>query len=242
VPAARGYADPRIGYNVVMRGVRLVLASLVLLAVSCSSSEPDDGVVATGLFPLVAHSGFNPHATFRALFSTSASSPRWSVSDPTIATVVPSGPPQKATSSMRSLSYALVTMTGVGETTVTAESGGTRLTARLLVVPYTDEDLAAGKARYETDSPDPARKPCASCHATAGGVDHSPLKMAGFDDPTILGVIQDATYPPAASGQRTTSDYSPRGPLAFVGHKWGLTDPEKRGILAHLRALPLGGL
>lgn len=226
-----------------MRGVGRVLASLlVLLGVSCSPSEPEDGVVAAGLFPLVAHSGFNPHATFRALFSTSAVNPRWSVSDPSIATVAPSGPPSNATSSMKSLSYALVTMTRAGETDVIAESNGTRLTARLLVVPYADEDLAAGKARYETDSPDPARKPCASCHATAGGVDHSPLKMAGFDDPTILAVIQDATYPAAANGQRTTSDYSPRGPLAFAGHKWNLTEPEKRGILAHLRALPLGGL
>ena len=225
-----------------MRRVWLVLAALALGGVSCSSNEPDDASVATGLFPLVAHSGFNEHTTFRALFSTSAASPRWTVADPKVATVAPSGPPSNATASMKSLSYALVTMTSAGETTVSAQSGGTTLTARLVIVPYTDDDLVAGKARYETDSMDPARKPCASCHAMAGGVDHSPLKMAGFDDPTILGVIQDATYPAAATGQRATSAYSPRGPLAFTGHKWNLTDPEKRGILAHLRLLPLGGL
>jgi len=228
-----------------MRSVALVLvlASAVFGGVSCSSEPPDDSAsFATGLFPLVAHSGFNEHATFRALFSTSAVNPHWSVADPKVATVAPSGPPSNATGAMKSLSYALVTMTSIGETTVTAEAGGTTVTARLVVVPYTDADLAVGKARYETASMDPARQPCASCHAVAGGVDHSPLKMAGFDDPTILGVIQDATYPASTTGQRTTSDYSPRGPLAFTGHKWNLTDPEKTGILAHLRSLPLGGL
>lgn len=225
-----------------MRRAGLMLATLVVGGVSCSSTEPDDATLATGLFPLVAHSGFNEHATFRALLTTSATNPRWTVADPKIATVAPSGPPSNATASMKSLSYALVTMTSAGETTVSAESGGTTLIARLVVLPYTDEDVAAGKVRYETDSMDPARKPCASCHAVAGGVDHSPLKMAGFDDPTILGVIQDATYPAAATGQRTTSAYSPRGPLAFTGHKWNLTELEKRGILAHLRSLPLGGL
>jgi hypothetical protein len=111
-----------------------------------------------------------------------------------------------------------------------------------MVKAYTDEQLAAGKARYETASSDPSRPPCASCHAKPGGVDHSPLKMAGFDDATILGVIQNATYPPSPTGQSTTSAFAPAGPLSFKGHTWNLTDPEKDGILAHLRSLPLGGL
>ena len=64
--------------------------------------------------------------------------------------------------------------------------------------------------------------------------------MAGFDDPTILGVIQNATYPASATGGSTTSPYGPKGPLSFTGHKWNLTDPERDGILAHLRSLPLG--
>jgi hypothetical protein len=232
-----------------MRSAALVVvlagAAAVLGGVSCSSDAPSDSAssYATGLFPLVAHSGFNEHATFRALFSTSAVNPRWSVADPKMATVAPSGPPANATAAMKSLSYALVTMTSAGETTVTAAAAdGTTVTARLVIVPYSDGDLAVGKARYETPSMDPARQPCASCHAAAAGVDHSPLKMAGFDDPTILGVIQNATYPASTAGQRTTSDYSPRGPLMFTGHKWNLSDPEKTGILAHLRSLPLGGL
>ncbi len=229
-----------------MRRIGLVLAGVVFAGqaggAGCSTNDPESSPVTPGLFPLVGHSGFNEHATFRALFSTSATSPRWTVGDPKVASVAPSGPPAGATPSMKALSYALVTMTSAGETTVIAQSGATTLTARLIVTPYTDTDLAVGKARYETASIDPARPPCASCHAKAGGVDHSPLKMAGFDDPTILGVIQDATYPASTTGQRTTSDYAPRGPLMFTGHKWNLTDPEKTGILAHLRSLPLGGL
>jgi hypothetical protein len=225
-----------------VRLVVLVLAALVFGSAGCGSNTPETSAYATSLFPVVAHSGFNEHATFRVLFSTSANNPRWTVGDTKIATVAPSGPPAGATTAMKALSYALGTMTSAGETTVIADADGTRLTARLVVTPYTDEDLAVGKARYETASTDPARPPCASCHAKAGGVDHSPLKMAGFDDATILGVIQDATYPASATGQRTTSDYAPQGPLTFAGHKWNLTEPEKRGIIAHLRSLPLGGL
>ena len=89
----------------------------------------------------------------------------------------------------------------------------------------------------------PNRQPCAACHAKADGVDHSPLKMAGFDDPTILTVIQEATYPASATGGSTTSAFAPKGPLTkYPNHRWNLTDPEKDAILAHLRSLPLGGV
>jgi cytochrome c553 len=121
-------------------------------------------------------------------------------------------------------------------------SGTTTLTSKLVVKGYSDADVAAGKARYETGGPEPDRVACASCHAKPDGVDHSPLKMAGFDDAVILGVIQEATYPPSTTGRAVASDYAPKGPLELPTHKWNLTDQEKAGILAHLRSLPLGGL
>ena len=224
--------------------LRLVIAlALVLLAgAGCGSGEIEAPSYAPGLFPKVAYSGFNANARFRVLFATSAPSPRWTVSDGAVATIVPSPPPANVSAGAKDLSFALLTTTRAGETTVTATSGGTSVTARVVVKGYTDEQLTVGRARYETASTDPTRPACASCHATAGGVDHSALKMAGFEDATILGVIQDATYPPSPSGQSTTSDYAPKGPLKFTGHKWSLTDPERDGILSHLRSLPLGGL
>lgn len=211
----------------------------------CSADDVENPTLQVGLFPHVAHTGWNATAPgkFRVTFATGAPDPQWSIADPSIATIGPSpAHPTITGTNVKDLKFALVTATKAGETTISMTSRGKTLTAQLVVKPYTDEQLRLGKARYEDASSDPARPPCASCHAKAGGVDHSPLKMAGFDDPTILGVIQDATYPASPSGQSTTSAFAPAGPLKFNGHKWNLTDPEKEGILAHLRSLPLGGI
>ena len=223
---------------------RTALVAAIIAGCSIGGDDPETSTYAAGLFPQVAHSGFNGNAAgkFRVLFATSAPNPQWAVEDGSIATIAPSATPKSAVKASRDLSYALATVTKAGETKVTVTSGTTKLTSRLVVKAYSDEDVAAGKARYETGGPEPNRVPCASCHAKPDGVDHSPLKMAGFDDAVILGVIQEATYPPSTSGRAIASDYAPKGPLEFKEHKWNLTDQEKVGILAHLRSLPLGGL
>jgi hypothetical protein len=224
-----------------MRTVGVIVAALVA---SCSlgGNDVDGDPTSHGLFPSVAHSGHNPQGSFRVLFATSAPSPQWSVGDGSIATIAPAAAPKGTEKGVRDLSYALATMTKAGETTVTVRSGATTLTSKLVVKAYSDADVAAGKARYETGGPEPNRVACASCHAKPEGVDHSPLKMAGFDDAVILGVIQEATYPPSTSGRAVASDYAPKGPLDFKEHRWNLTDQEKVGVVAHLRSLPLGGL
>ncbi|MBX3216080.1 MAG: hypothetical protein KF850_28830 [Labilithrix sp.] len=224
------------------RPVACALASLGCAAAIGCTGDVETPTYDFGLFPEVAHSGFNPKASFKVMFGTGATDPSWSIADPSIATIAPSPPPKVSGATVSSMSFALVTATKAGETTITMTSGGRTLTARLVIKAYSDEDLAAGKARYEDASTDPARAPCASCHAKEGGVDHSPLKMAGFDDPTIVEVIQKATYPASSTGRSATSAFAPRGPLEFTGHTWNLSEPEKSGILAHLRSLPLGGL
>lgn len=218
--------------------------AVVVFVAGCSigGDDVDGDVKSYGLFPSVAHSGHNAQGSFRVLFATSAPNPQWSVADSSIATIAPASAPKGAEKGVRDLSYALATMTKPGETTVNVRSGETTLTSKLVVKAYSDADVAAGKARYETGPADGDRRPCASCHAKPDGVDHSPLKMAGFDDDVILGVIQNATYPPSTTGRAVASDYAPKGPLEFKEHKWNLTDQEKAGVLAHLRSLPLGGL
>lgn len=222
----------------------LVLAVAALgLAVACAPDVDSTPVYDYGLFPGVAHSGFNTTATFKVMFATSAPNPTWTVDDPSIATIAPSDAPILKGVNTKGLSFALATMTKAGTTTVTMTAGSTVLTSDLEVKAYTNDELAVGKTRYEQGTPgDGTRPACASCHQQEGGVDHSPLKMAGFDDPTVLGVIQNATYPDVAVGGSTTSAFSPRGPLKFTGHKWNLSDPEKEGILSYLRSLPLGTL
>lgn len=230
-----------------MLKVSSVALAIITSSAACSTLTDDveTPTYDVGLFPKIAHSGFNPKATFKVMFATSAPDPTWSISDPSIATFAPSAPPKIEGTNVNDLRFILVTTTKAGEATITMRSGTTVLTAQLQVKAYTDEQLAAGKARYEAPSADPARAPCASCHQKPGGVDHSPLKMAGFDDETILGVIQKATYPASTTGQSssTTSAFAPKGPLTkFPEHKWNIADNERDGILAHLRSLPLGGV
>jgi hypothetical protein len=219
-----------------------LLVVTVVAACSLGGDDVDGDVTAHGLFPAVAHSGHNAQGSFRVLFATSVPNPQWSVADSSIATIAPAAAPRGTEKGVRDLSYALATMVKAGDTTVTVRSGETTLTSKLVVKAYSDADVAAGKARYEAGGPEPDRVACASCHAKPDGVDHSPLKMAGFDDAIILGVIEQATYPPSTTGRAVASDYAPKGPLGFTGHKWNLTGDEKAGVLAHLRSLPLGGL
>lgn len=219
-----------------------VVLALAVAGCSLGSDDVDGDTPAHGLFPSVAYSGHNAQGSFRVLFATSAPDPQWSVGDGSIATIAPANAPRGTEKGVRDLEYALATMTKAGETTVTVRSGTTTLTSKLVVKAYSDADVAAGKARYETGGPEPDRVACASCHAKPDGVDHSPLKMAGFDDGVILGVIQEATYPPSTTGRAVASDYAPKGPLELKEHKWNLSDQEKVGVLAHLRSLPLGGL
>jgi len=218
------------------------LGLVAVFAAGCSTDDVESPTYEVGLFPDVAHSGFNSKGTFKVMFATSATDPQWSISDPSIATLAPSAPPTIPGTSVKDLRFVLVTTLKAGDATITMRSGATVLTSQLKVKAYTDEQFDAGKTRYEAASPDPPRAPCASCHQKPGGVDHSPLKMAGFDDATILGVIQFATYPASPTGQATTSAFAPKGPLKFAEHKWNLSDVEKEGILAHLRSLPLGGV
>lgn len=239
---ARGHARVRVLLRVLLR-VAALTATLAVGAATSSCLGNEDVAAAdyaAGMFPKVAYSGYNAGASFRVLFATSATDVKWAVGDPAVATVEPAAAPKNASAGTKDLSYALVTTKRAGETTVTVTSRGTTLTSRLVVKAYTNEDMTTGRARYEVGGAEPARAACASCHAKPDGVDHSPLKMAGFEDATILGVIQEASYPPSRTGQAVASDYAPTGPLAFKEHKWALTEPEKVGILAHLRSLPLG--
>src|SRR5688572_11787574 len=172
--------------------IRRALCAVLIAGCSLGGEDVDGDVKVPGLFPSVAHSGHNSQGSFRVLFATSAPNPQWSVGDASIATIAPANAPRGTEKGVRDLTYALATMTKAGETTVTVRSGDTTLTSKLIVKAYSDADVAAGKARYETGGPEPNRQACASCHAKPDGVDHSPLKMAGFDDAVILGVIQEA--------------------------------------------------
>jgi hypothetical protein len=222
---------------------RVVALGAIVLTASCKH-EDHELPHFVGLFPQIAYTGFNPNADFRVMFVTNILEPdlEWTVGDPALATLEPSETPTIKGVDAKDLRFVVVKTKKVGKTTVSVRSGETTLKVDLEIRNYTDEQLRVGKARYETGTTsDPARPPCASCHAKPEGIDHSPLRMAGFDDETILGVIQRATYPESPRGQSTTSAFAPTGPLQFTGHKWNLHDDEKDGILAYLRSLPLGG-
>ena len=222
----------------------LLASALGALGASCTPTPIEQPPLDVAVFPKVAYSGYAPSGTFRVMISTGADAPRWAVEDPSVASIEPAPAPSIPNTDVTGLSFALITTKRAGETGIRMTSGDKVVTTRLVVAAYTDADLAAGKARYTTASTDGARAPCIQCHARDGGVgvDHSPLKMGGFDAPAILGVIERATYPESPTGQSITSSFSPRGPLSFAQHRWNLTDAERAGVVAYLRSLPLGGL
>jgi len=220
-----------------------LLASLASLAVisaaACGGGGDDDpggggdpgsGPIAPPdgaedyLFPSEAHSGFDGTHTFLVPFSTNLTDVTWSVADPDIASVAPAAAPEEYAEFGET--WALVTTKKAGTTKIIAAAGGKQVEATLTVAPYDGAQVTAGEMRYVNpdDASGAQRNACASCHALANGVDHSPLALAFYDDESILAAITTGTYP---------DGYVLRG----VNHMWNLTDAERPGIVPYLRSL-----
>lgn len=113
-----------------------------------------------------------------------------------------------------------------GESIVKPKLDAAEAPHTLMVAAYTPEQIAAGRARYNTAvegaTPSPS---CASCHRAQGGVNHSPLFTAQYSDAGILSSVEN--------GQNADDGYT-----LPVTHRMTFATPEaKAGIVPYLRSL-----
>jgi hypothetical protein len=178
------------------------------------------------IFPERIHSGFGGATIFRVPIATTLKGAdlAWMVADPAIATIAAAAAPNDSELYDEDLpSWAILTTKKAGTTRVMASAGGKTSTADVIVTAYAPAQMAAGKARYTTAGA-ADRVACASCHEKADGADHSPTRLAAYDDANVVSAI-------------TTAKYGDGYPLGLKTHKWALTDAEKTGIMGYLRSL-----
>lgn len=124
--------------------------------------------------------------------------------------------------------YFLVTVQKAGELTLTATSKGRTATATVTITAYDAASYAVGQARYEQTGTG-ADRPCTTCHAGAGAVDHSPAALATATDQEV-GIIITTGVKPGPNVIRIPSEPS-------TPHKWDVTDAQKDGLITYLRGL-----
>lgn len=178
--------------------------------------------------PATVYTGFAAGTAFRVPVSLDVGAEgdvNWEIEDASLATVAPVATPaeyQKFTGH-----YAMITTKKAGRTKVFATQAGHRYEAAIVIAAYTDAQLETGRARYRNDGAG-ARRPCASCHEQEGGADHSPTWLSAWNDTNVLSVIQ--------TGQYEGTDLK-----GMADHRWELTEAERTGVVAFLRALPPRG-
>lgn len=167
------------------------------------------------IFPETVYSGFGGTGrTFKApvLALNGSGSVTWKVEDPSIAVI-----------DSQQGSNATFKMLKAGQTKLTATSGGKSVSVDLIVNAYAQADIDAGQARYMTDY-DATNKACNSCHAQGVGIDHTPTELDADNDDDII-----VTF---------TTGVDPEGrPVNNGQHKWAMTEPQKKGLIAYMRSL-----
>lgn len=190
---------------------------------------PDAPVGESQIFPPLVHAGFDGASTFRvpvSMYLADGAAPvMWSIADPSLADITAVDPPAEFADFGES--WAMVTTKAAGTTRIQATVSGETYTADLTITAYEQALVEAGRTRYSADAAgNAARQPCADCHLSTTGADHSPLTMSYYTDDTILTVVKTGSYPAAEGGYTL--------PLR---HAWELTGDEEPGIVAFLRTL-----
>ena len=179
--------------------------------------------------PELSYTGFDGTRTFRVPFAVygSGADLKVSASDPTAVDIAPTTllNPQGDDGK-----YVLLTAKKAGTFTITAETGGRKVTSQLVITSYPAARYAAGDARYKTGFAPKSEPACTQCHSGAGGVDHSPASLASVADQEVAVIISTGIL----NGQ----------PIMIPGgvkHQWTTTPTEMDGLVTFLRALPPKG-
>ena len=218
-----------------------VSAALLLGLTACGGDSSGDSggstagtTAATGgnfeIFPPQIFSGTDSQHIFRApiIAVNAPAEVEWTIADPNIATISPDS---------GNSSELMVTIKAPGTTTITATSSGQSVTASLESVGYTPEQYAAGEHRYKNaaDEDNPA---CNECHAPGKGPDHTATELDADPDNQVQNTFLSGVDPE----NRPIADESEYAYLLEgKDHMWTVTEEERIGLLAYLRALePMG--
>jgi len=179
--------------------------------------------------PEVSYTGFDGTRTFRVPFAVygSAADLKLTASDATAVEIAPASllNPQGDDGK-----YFLVTAKKAGVITMTAETGGRKVTSQLTIAAYDASRYGAGDTRYKSGFAPKSEPACTQCHSGAGGVDHSPASLASVADEDVAVIISTGIL----NGQ----------PIMIPGgvkHQWTTTPSEMDGLVTFLRALPPKG-
>jgi hypothetical protein len=230
--------------TMMFRAIALVLVGLLPSACSPDSArQPDDGIdggdpeaVDAGadggvqdhhLMPDVAHSGYDGSSTFKVPVYTTMEEAVFAMDDEAVASIEPVElPPELEDLGTFGKSWAMITTAQSGSSAFSAEAGGLRLEAQLIVAAYDPADVAVGDGRYnDPASPNETdRIACQECHGGPDGVDHTPLALAYFSDAEVLEMVANGLYPEGTE-------------VNEGNHHWNLTEAEAAGIVPYLRSL-----
>ena len=179
--------------------------------------------------PEISYSGFDGTRTFTVPFAVygSGADLKITASDPTAVDIKPA---TLANPQGDDGKYVLLTMKKAGNFTISAETGGRKVSSQLVVAAYPTARFAAGDARYKTGFAPKSEPACTQCHGGATGIDHSPASLASVPDEEVAVIISTGIL----NGQ----------PIVIPGavkHQWTTTPTEMDGLVTFLRALPPKG-
>jgi hypothetical protein len=174
----------------------------------------------------MAYSGFDGTHMYKLPFATGLKGTvTWTVSDPTLAMIVPV-PADKVPAPLAdpSLQFAMVTVSKAGTGAIQVSNGTEMASSMLVVTAYTPDQYQTGQTRWTATVN--GKPTCASCHTEgATPADNSPNYTAFDSDADIVSLVTEGKW---ADGT----------PLPAPNHMFTLTDAEKVGIPAYMRAMP----
>lgn len=179
--------------------------------------------------PATSFTGFDGTRVFKVPFAVygAGADAKLTASDPTAVDIAPAALENPQGDDGR---YFLVTAKKAGTFTISAESGGKKVSSTLTVTSYAATRFAAGDTRYKSGYAPKSEPACTTCHSGAAGVDHSPASLASVSDEDVAVIISTGIL----NGQ----------PIVIPGgvkHQWTTTPTEMDGLVTFLRALPPKG-
>jgi hypothetical protein len=205
-----------------------VLVALSAAAVACSETPQAPKPKELTILPENVYSGFDGTHSFKAPVAVYEAGSDLTVTaeDPSAVEVTPTA---LLTPGKTKELYFMLTVKKDGVHKVIARSKGKEKTVTLTATKYDAADWAAGAQRYSTATMN-GNAPCTQCHR-GGGIDHSPAALAAVNDTTVNKVITNGT---TVFGARIKID-------GQAGHKWAVSDGDRRMLVTYLRGLePVG--